>query len=117
MIADEQLSMAIWVHPDSCFPPHRVTHPAKVASLAKDFEDFGWWGEALVGYFTWDQTSKSFGLQLLSGSHRWAAALEVGTKIPVVILDEDEVESAWGDLTKWNAIMAKGSEVEYCVRY
>lgn len=110
-------SAAEWIYPDMCIPPHKVTHPDKVDSLAKDFEDYGWWGPALIGYFTYDKPSEGYALQLLSGSHRWAAALLVGVKIPVIIKSEGEVEAAWGHLDKWKALMATGKNTEYWCSY
>ncbi len=108
--------MIIWVSPSMCRPPHRVTRPDQVDSLIQDFVDFGWWGESLVGYFTWDEPTKEYALQLLSGSHRWAAANTLGMRIPVYMEAEDVVEEAWGDLVKWQEIMNKGRENEVSVR-
>ena len=97
--------MVIWISPSTCFPPHKVTHPERVKSLMNDFYEFGWWGEPLVGYFTWDMPTGTYGCQLLSGAHRWSAAYETGVRIPVFVRDEVEVEEAWGDVEKWQKIM------------
>lgn len=66
---------------------------------------FGWAQDApkLVGY-----RLPSGKIQLLSGSHRWAAAQAVGLALPVVVWSEAEVRDAWGDLERWERIMRSG---------
>lgn len=97
-----------WVLPRNCWPPHAVTHPEKVEQLIIQFRAAGWdlSKEALVGYVTTD--GKQYRIQLLSGSHRWEAAMECGMKIPVVIVSEERIENAWGDLDMWRTIMNMG---------
>jgi len=109
--------MINWLYPAHVMPPHAVTTPAKVASLMKDFEEFGWWGEALVGYVTYDKRSREYAVQLLSGSHRWAAALKLGIRIPVYVVPEEDVDDAWGDLDKWSKLMQLGHSAELSVRF
>lgn len=53
---------------------------------------------------SWDE-----GIQLLSGSHRWAAAAEVGIRIPVHIVPYEAVEWSYGHLERWAALMSGGS--------
>jgi len=114
----------IWVDTEDCLPPHRVARPEQVIDLAEQFARFGWdtTKPALVGYFsafvhisgprslfspkaTWDITKP---IQLLTGSHRYAAAVMAKIKIPVVLLLEDVVRNAWGDLQEWDYLMKMG---------
>jgi ParB-like chromosome segregation protein Spo0J len=84
-------------------PPHRVSHPEKLAELAERFVERGWGEnqEALVGY------PIDGSIQLLSGTHRHGAALLAGLEaIPVVVRAREEVEAAFGDLGAWRGIMA-----------
>ena len=92
-----------WLSPSACVPPHRVTHPEKVQQLAAAFRDGGWDVErpALVGY------PHGKGVQLLSGSHRWAAAISAGIRIPVRVVPYARVVWAWGDLERWGALMGE----------
>jgi len=97
-----------WYHPSVCNPPHKVTHPFYMRWLARQFEKSGWDTScpALVGY---DHDGK---IQLLSGSHRWAAAAMTNTLLPVVVYDYQTVRNAWGDTDKWKAIM-EGHDFEH----
>ena len=92
--------------PNQCLPPHRITHEEKFEILSLEFLLNGWGNHhpALVGY---QNGSK---VQLLSGSHRWAAALRAGIDIPVVVFPRLEVEAAWGFLEKWEKLMEAGNE-------
>lgn len=94
-----------WLTAEECTPPHAVTHPEKRASLAEAFSARGWSVSApvLVGYRT--DTGE---VQLLSGSHRWSAAMAAGIRLPVVIHPDAAVRAAWGDLAAWRALMASG---------
>lgn len=94
-----------WVAPSSCLPPHRVARPEQVLALAAAFREAGWdmREPALVGY-PWGE-----GIQLLSGTHRHAAAAEVGMMIPVVIVPYEDVKWSWGHLERWLELM-KGGE-------
>lgn len=103
--------MVEWLQPDFCWPPHKITHLEKFDSLVMAFHRDGGWGdgfEALVGYPTYDQQTNQFKIQLLTGSHRWAAAEAVGVRMPVVVVDEETVELSWGDLPRWKTIMNMG---------
>jgi hypothetical protein len=86
-----------WIPPDWCLPPHRVARENDVIALANDFVRYGWNPEkpALIGYLDND-------VQLLTGSHRWAAArLAELPRIPVVIYLYHECYEAFGDLERW----------------
>jgi hypothetical protein len=102
--------MIEWLKPEQCWPPHGITHPDKLADLITIFKERGWgYGyEALVGYMTYDCQRHQWGLQLLSGSHRWAAAIEAGIRIPVVVLSDETVERAWGHPEMWRTLMGMG---------
>jgi hypothetical protein len=88
----------------ACDPPHGVTHPEKAEELRVAFARDGWRpsAPALVGY------EHSGRVQLLSGSHRHAAALATAILIPVVLVDYDEVRHAFGNVNAWLEIMARG---------
>lgn len=81
-----------WIEPEKCEPPHRVTHPEFFRLLIKEFQEFGWrkGTPALLGYDFFNH------IQLISGSHRWAAAKIVGIKIPVMVNSYDDVLQKWG---------------------
>jgi ParB-like chromosome segregation protein Spo0J len=94
--------MITWVDPYQCRPPHRVSHPEKVAKLAAAFYTDGWGAgfPALVGYPHYGK------IQLLSGSHRWVAAQRAQLRrIPVVIYPLELVSDSWGDLPLWAELM------------
>lgn len=97
--------MVRWIPPSTCDPPHAVGRPEQVRRLFLDFLKRGWDIEkgALVGYPLGDR------IQLLSGSHRWAAAKMARIRIPVVIRHPEEVWAAWGDLEKWGRLMTWNS--------
>jgi len=86
--------MKLWLNPDRCLPPHKVTHPNKLEELKADMLANGWrLGEPiLLGY--WDEQARK--VQLVSGSHRWAAAQELGLKIPVEVLSYKRAYELWG---------------------
>jgi ParB-like chromosome segregation protein Spo0J len=97
----------MWRNPETLTPPHGVTHPEKVEMLAQEFAAHGW-GKgypALVGYTTADEQ-----VQLLSGSHRWAAARLAKIAIPVVVIPFTDICAAWGDEEAWQRIMLMGIE-------
>ena len=92
--------MMIWIDPDRCDPPHRVSHGDKLVDLANEFVERGW-GEnypALIGYMLEGR------LQLLSGTHRHKAAEMAGIRLPVIVRDYDDVSRAWGT-EAWADIM------------
>lgn len=99
--------MISWVNPLLCRPPHAVARPDQVVDLANAFIESGWDPKqpALVGY--WDPDSSPFTIQLLSGSHRWAAAMTAKMRsIPIRIVPYDVVSGAWGDLEWWAKVMS-----------
>lgn len=92
--------MILWLDPKSLLAPHRVNRPEDVDALAEAFEH-GWDLNcpALIGY-EWEGR-----IQLLSGTHRRAAAIQAGILVPVVIRSREAVEMAWGT-DDWAEIMA-----------
>jgi hypothetical protein len=79
-------------------PPHRITHPDKLYDFAEKFIVDGWGEqqEALVGY------PLDGKIQLLSGTHRHAAAILAElSRIPVIVKPIKDVKDAFGDLDKW----------------
>lgn len=98
--------MRINVTPDGCMPPHKVSYPEKVTKLLESFTREGWAKDepALVGY-RWENGK----VQLITGSHRWAAAAEINLAIPVELVSDKEVLDAWGDLDKWKKLLERGN--------
>lgn len=91
-----------WFSPTVCTPPHRAQRLEQVDDLAEAFSLMGWnpAAPALIGY-RWGS-----GIQLLSGSHRWAAAMKSKLdRIPIVLIDYLEVHRAWGDVELWKKVM------------
>lgn len=97
------MSQAVkWLSPSACAPPHRVARPEQVEGLAREFRARGWdpGAPTLVGY------ELDGAVQLLSGSHRWAAAELAGLAlIPVVVRGLRRVQVSWGDLIAWAEVM------------
>jgi len=93
-----------WLDPTICDPPHSVSRPEQVEALFEEFSQLGWdlLQPALVGYRLGDR------VQLLSGSHRHAAALLARIEIPVVIYPLTTIQHAWGNLDWWVHLMASG---------
>lgn len=97
----------IWATPDACDPPHKITKPDQVEAIAKSLLEDGWIGNALVGYRCGQR------VQLLSGTHRHAAARAAGNvALPVVVWQEDDVWKAFGDEVQWELIMHSGDVME-----
>lgn len=96
--------MVKWMRPIRCRPPHGVTHLEKFDELVRDFTLRGWDTSkpVLVGY--WFEGK----FQLISGSHRWAAALFCQMRIPVRIVSYAEVYEAWGNLETWETLLNGG---------
>ena len=94
-----------WLSAHWCIPPHRVTHPEKCQGLVESFHTSGWdcARGPLVGY--WSREDHGY-VQLLSGSHRYAAAKFAGVLMPVVVYSYRSVLAAWGDVPKWKKLMA-----------
>lgn len=90
-----------WLRTSDCSPPHQVTHPEKAAKLEWEFITSGWDTSqpALIGYSYGDT------VQLLSGSHRWAAAAAAGIRIPVIVKPYGEVRWSYGNLERWAMLM------------
>ena len=88
-----------WCEMGSLDPPHRVTHPERVDLLSLSLSVSGWRGPSLVGY------PLDGRVQLLSGTHRLAAARHLGwLGVPVRILTREAVERAWGT-DAWRDVM------------
>lgn len=94
---------ALWAH--ECSPPHRVTHPEKLLTIMQAIKKDGWdpTCPSLVAYQSYDGH-----IQLVSGSHRWAAAKLAGAMIPVWLYPLDVFEEAYGDLEMWRDLLASG---------
>ena len=88
--------------PVRLLPPHRVTRPEQVDELTDDMLARGWCDDELIGYRKYVQTGP---IQLLSGTHRHAAASRAGIQIPVIVYNRATVERAYGDLEKWYWLM------------
>ena len=86
-----------WLHPGDCIPPHGLDmqwkHDSeKVEKLAQAFGLYGFdvTKPALVGY------PLDGRVQLLSGTHRHAAAERTGVLLPVTIWLNSDVRKMWG---------------------
>lgn len=89
-------------------PPHKITHTEKLVELANSMEREGWKGDALVGY-QWGTER----IQLLTGSHRFVAALMARLKeIPVIVFPYSTIEKAWGT-DSWSIIIGAGKWIHY----
>ena len=51
-------------------------------------------------------------IQLISGSHRWAAAKTVNIKIPVVIHTYEQICDIWGT-DEWLNLLQNANTIEY----
>lgn len=100
-----------FLSPDKCDPPHDVTHPNKVEDLVHALWGHGWDGPPLLGYQSFENCGKM--VVLLSGSHRYAAAKELGIKIPVEVIPQKTIQDAFGDLPKWQALMKPAVTVRH----
>ena len=96
----------VWVNPQDCDPPHSLDLSSahdwkKVAQLVEAFELAGFdkTKSALVGY------PLNGKIQLLSGTHRHAAALATNTQLPVKIVLRSDVEDKWGT-HEWSTLIA-----------
>jgi|694.fasta_scaffold57713_6 hypothetical protein len=96
-----------WINPKFCIPPHRVTHPDKFIDLCKQFTISGWDTKkpTLVGY-------NYKGIQLISGSHRWAAASHSNIKIPVIIYPYETIMRIWGT-DEWLELLQNIPNIPY----
>lgn len=93
----------VWLSPLDCSPPHRVTHPEKFSELITEFCARGWdeSNPRLLGYF-WPEDGR---VQLISGSHRWAAALCAEIDIPVDVYPFEFIQEIWGT-QRWLELLA-----------
>ena len=87
------ISKITYLNAADCFPPHRVTHINKFEELTNEFKEYGWSKNhpPLIGYFTIE-----YGYQLISGSHRYAAAKKANIKIPVLLQSYAYIKLIWG---------------------
>ena len=70
--------------PQELSPYHGVQDRDKLAALVAAMEAHGWQGAPLVA---WEGCGY---LNLMTGSHRYAAAVETGIEIPVIVLSDEE---------------------------
>jgi len=89
--------------PNDCDPPHKVARPEQVIDLANSFVENGWdtTKPRLVAY------PLNGRIQLLSGSHRWAAAQLADIEIPLAIVSYEVVKDTWGT-DEWFQLMKVG---------
>ncbi len=86
------LTTVYYVPFDFCEPPHRVTHPDKLMELTKEFSQSGFSTshQPLIGYY--DENK----IQLITGSHRWAACKKTKRYVPVLLQDKEYLNDIWG---------------------
>lgn len=90
------------IEPTSLIPPHRITHEDRLIDLQASLRARGWLGLPLIGYRLADGSG---GLQLLSGTHRRMAAVNLGLRsVPVVVYPEWVVRAVWGS-DRWSLLM------------
>lgn len=98
----------MWFQTHYLIPPHKITREEQVLELAADMILKGGWDfskPALVGY--WD----GYQVQLLTGTHRLAAAIICELKrVPVVVWKPGVARDAWGNEALWRSIIASGDE-------
>jgi len=96
-----------WISPSRCSPPHRVTHPEKFQQLYLEFCASGWNKKEppLLGY-------QMRNIQLISGSHRWAAARLAKIDIPVIIYSYKSIEKIWGT-DEWLQLLTNVYLIDY----
>lgn len=92
------------VHPNDCDAPHAVSRPEQVIDLANEFVRNGWdkTKPKLIAY------PYNGRLQLLSGTHRQAAAKLAEIDIPIVLVSYETVEKTWGT-DNWFLLMQLGN--------
>jgi hypothetical protein len=83
--------MIEWLRPEDCAPPHRVTCDRHAQALTRSLATDGWMigKPALLGYTGGPHDGPR--VQLISGSHRWAAASALGMLIPVYVMTYEQV--------------------------
>lgn len=84
------------------YPPHEIRDEALLDALIASMQRDGWLGAPLVG----DIISG----QLITGSHRWAAAREAGIEAPII-----DIRDVFADVgLDYDRIMAEvAAEAEY----
>lgn len=102
------LDKVTWINPNLCDPPHKVTHLEKFLELCDMFYTIGWdiSKPPLLGYPIYKK------IQLISGSHRWAAAVRANIKIPVIIYSYEQIYEIWGSDT-WLLILDTAKNIKY----
>lgn len=88
------LTTVYWISPIRCMPPHQITHWDKYDELVKLFREHGGFSinhQPLIGYSRDDDT-----IQLLTGSHRWAACRTTDCPVPVLFQQADDLEKIFG---------------------
>jgi hypothetical protein len=68
-------------------PKHEITDPAKLARLIANLEENGWTGRPLLVAYDGD------GYYAMTGTHRLAAALATDTLVPVLLMDNDDLQT------------------------
>lgn len=94
-----------WIDPKHCDPPHRITHPQQVEGLAHSIRRFGWDGPPLTGYFDSDRVI------LLSGSHRFGAALSLGIRLPVKVYAKMQIDRVFGNVPEWKSVVNPNTRI------
>lgn len=79
--------------------PHKITDYKKVDALVESIREQGWIGDALVGY-PWENK-----LQLVTGTHRLAACVILDRLVPVHVYKRSRVWNAFGDVSRWQALI------------
>lgn len=99
-----------WFEPRLFKPPHRVTHIQRLEWMVGDMLKGGWRSgkQALLGYSMPGERH-----QLISGSHRWHAAMLAGIQIPVLLMDYHEMYSIWGT-DNWLQFIANPPIITEC---
>lgn len=98
-------STLIRVPPVKLISPHKVVRPQQVNELAADMNKRGWVGAPLIGYWVGSTPDSEPCIQLLSGTHRHAAATRVGHWVPVRVYPHSLMTRCWGRLARWAALM------------
>lgn len=95
-----------WLHPRKMRPPHQVTDAERALALRDGLKKFGWkkGSPALLGY--WDHGR----IQLISGSHRWAACMSLNIRIPVYVVGREYLRRIWGT-EQWVKLVAHPPKV------
>lgn len=79
------LGLTVWTErPWDLTPYHEANRPEDLAAITASMEENGWQGLPLVV----DDRGLESGGQLLTGSHRHAAACALGADVPLVSVEE-----------------------------